>query len=1336
MKTGKISSLVLFLTTAALFSASAANSDMVMKPPFKLESFKICQPEIKGHTIWYADRKVEIMQDGSILCSQPDGKVMDLTHYYAEKKNGKSAGSFYPEQKGNSRFKMEEVKFDGKIFTQKGKYSWEGQEGEFLQTVEILPDGRLKVANQLKLPPKLRSNVSEDGFFITFPAEITYEKSIYEEEPDGKQRIVKVPHKNMSPVASGSKDLPCRFTVGKGTGKEVTVEADLTYFRRYSIYNYHNKTAIRLYAKETRNPATNFYSACIFDLRKVPAQAKTPDNMPDFTRLENIRTFDTAQTRNLLPDPSFEQNPGASCRILFPGREFDRNKWECNAFSVDPAVKLDGEHSLRLNTFSKARRPGDCRGVVDGGDCAMLPVMLRPGKYVFSCYFKGNREGQELSVWAARTSLPVEYNRPRNRGYYYMKLAGKIVKTTPEWTRMEFPMEVVIDQPMCISFNGTSPTGDGSIWIDCVQLEKGEKATPWQGRIAESRLGTEKADNFLEYGKPHDLSLTVSAKTSGKAFTRIVDFYDNVLWSKNYDFKPGKTRIKLDCDPGRGVFVVKTDYTFADGKKSWDAHRFSVMSFLNNTHKHKNFFSIDYQALCWYPDFEKMLERCRQLGYGSKSWVKSYRKDVFDLYHKYGMDLSHGYIVSRTGEYKQTFYQVFAQTAPNGVGNVGDPLIKDWREESGVDSEVSEDYLKRFKEAVKIRVKNYPWCRRWSFHGEDDACTPKLAGRPASDKAFRSYVKLNLAALEAIKEVDPTLEMIGGQIPCNTSPTGVPLVERFLKTAAEIAPGKRYDCFAIHTYRERPENPDLDADITRLRYSMKHYGYDDRTMLLLPEGGQYNLYGIPAWKLYIAMWNGINSWRYGAVSYEMGWTEKMVAGLHARHWLTLLKIPNTSFATIAAVSGNIFAMDLALTPFATQKAVNTMGRLLGDASFAKDIRIAPAVRCYVFEDGQKRPVAAVWTYDPGIENGIADAMIAAVPFSRENVEIFDLMEAERKPAYGKDGKLRLGISAHPIFLRGQPGRTAAFVQALGKARIIEGGNAFPVDLKFSFSADKVLLQVKNPSDSPLKDSLIFNGKTIPLKLKGNESTVLPLPLAKPLTDRAITAQSVNLRLMGKYELDRSFEGILCRKVQGKPDWSRIPAVKFTKQRNRNNPKDFSGSWQIAWNDQSFFIRVKITDDRFVHTEYQLSNKRFDNDSLQIYFDTFCNARSKSIKGYDMDDYDYALFPNKTGTAARVWRYYQPDIQLTLGMRTPQNHTFADDIPASFTRTGDGYIYEVAFPAHYLLPLHLKAGSFFGFGLYVNDRDGKPNADGSLTLATDGGGCWNRPHVWPAVILTE
>ena len=59
----------------------------------------------------------------------------------------------------------------------------------------------------------------------------------------------------------------------------------------------------------------------------------------------------------------------------------------------------------------------------------------------------------------------------------------------------------------------------------------------------------------------------------------------------------------------------------------------------------------------------------------------------------------------------------------------------------------------------------------------------------------------------------------------------------------------------------------------------------------------------------------------------------------------------------------------------------------------------------------------------------------------------------------------------------------------------------------------------------------------------------------------------------------------------------------------------------------------------------------------------------------------------------------------------------------------------------MLPIRLEKGHVFGFGLFAPDcgddsLQGDKRMEGALTLATDGQGCFNRPKVWPAVLLTE
>ena len=112
-------------------------------------------------------------------------------------------------------------------------------------------------------------------------------------------------------------------------------------------------------------------------------------------------------------------------------------------------------------------------------------------------------------------------------------------------------------------------------------------------------------------------------------------------------------------------------------------------------------------------------------------------------------------------------------------------------------------------------------------------------------------------------------------------------------------------------------------------------------------------------------------------------------------------------------------------------------------------------------------------------------------------------------------------------------------------------------------------------------------------------------------------------------------------------------------------------------------------------------------------------------------------PTADGKGCEVWRALSPDIQLTLGIAAPKNNTIAKEIPAKFTRTKDGYIYEAEFPANYLLPMKLEAGHNFGFGLFAGDRDKGKTADKGYSNASEpGAGCYNRPQLWPVAVLTE
>ena len=131
------------------------------------------------------------------------------------------------------------------------------------------------------------------------------------------------------------------------------------------------------------------------------------------------------------------------------------------------------------------------------------------------------------------------------------------------------------------------------------------------------------------------------------------------------------------------------------------------------------------------------------------------------------------------------------------------------------------------------------------------------------------------------------------------------------------------------------------------------------------------------------------------------------------------------------------------------------------------------------------------------------------------------------------------------------------------------------------------------------------------------------------------------------------------------------------------------------------------------------------------------ARQSKVNSFDDDDYQYDLMPTEDGTKCEVWRSLSPFVQYTLGTAAPKDGQLAPEIPAKFTRTDEGYVYEVSIPKAYVLPVKLTPGWNFALGIYVADRDTAKSIKQARFLGIDPkGGCWNRPLNWPVCILTE
>ena len=580
---------------------------------------------------------------------------------------------------------------------------------------------------------------------------------------------------------------------------------------------------------------------------------------------------------------------------------------------------------------------------------------------------------------------------------------------------------------------------------------------------------------------------------------------------------------------------------------------------------------------------------------------------------------------------------------------------------------------------------------------------------------------------------------------------GIKDVEEVIKKCSDI----KFDAIGIHPYRERPEEPDLDHDTAYLLDMLDKNNYVG-TKVIWDEGMSFHPYQIPQLGIYSASWSGVGE-TPGALSYDMGWWEKVSAAWHARSWLVALKYQDRMI--VASNRGEYsFSLDADLTPFACQKIPNTLGDLLGNTYFKEDIRFAPYTRCYVFEDEQKRPVAAVWGFYYKLDDGTIPPFQASANFNGQTPEIFDLMGAGREAKTDEKGNINFPISSFPLFFRGKAGDLKNFTASFKNAALLSAEGIMPVEMEETVaSPDSMNITIKNLVSKQYDGKLGVNDASYSLKIPPAEKSVISVKMPNSLKDNAVIEEKMKFQLTDlstkkDFKSFTEFKGFVCHKTKNDivvdgslDDWSNIPDIKLENRYPdvKINDADFSSSFKTGWNEKGIYLAVKVTDDKFVHNEkVELYgdnpwHNRFNNDSLQVYFDTLCDARKLEAKGYGLDDYDYGIFPNGKGDSAIAYRYRTPDIQLTLGMSAPKDGTVAQEIKSAFKKTNDGYVYEVFFPAKYLLPIQLEKGYAAGFGIFLNDRDSLEEKNiKSLTLTPPGTGCYNNPHLWPVMLLWE
>jgi len=1225
-------------------------------------------------------------------------------------------------QGSGSPFKGEETKTTcdqtTKTITIKKKFhaaSPSELDGEFLEQMKVLEDGLIDVKYSYQLPEGAK--VTDQGLFFSFRPFAIVEGMTF--TIDGK------------PYSFSKEDAPYGSReLFKGEAESIVFAPDQPGKGFRIVF----PSKMSLYIKEDRlekdKGDTWKYSAHMrvsprgdgtvgfrLDIRNTSAESlKASDTFAgvNFWQSDRLHVPDYGKCRNLAQNSSFEA--GLRYYALFKVWANFKNRGK-PVFSVDENVAKFGNNSLMINAFK-----GDDTGYLS---TFAIPV-VEGKKYTVSFYAKGNKKGLWINTRIV-TGIWLEF--PKSPGCH---------APTNDWTRNSFTITApnrALTFLIQAAYHGDDPSGEGTVWIDGLQIEEGDAVTDYVEKPLSSILLTSNPDNFLSVeDKKVDarLKITAPSNTAGKVTCGIEDFFYRKIWEQSFDFKTdaqGLAVVNLPIEHllGKGLYVVRADYELSNGYKDTDYYRISRMEFLKNTHKNKNIFATNGT---WTRSLRgrDLLKRLRDIGFGSVNYGDMNNKEYFDGIAEYGI-------------------------AHNDTGMLdGKPVIEGLRELESVSPELE----KKLEDACYEKAKAYPWVNSWMLGSE-------LEGRFELNKKgnFKDFAKLEIAFYKGVKRFDPNKKAyLGGS--CNMQPqNGTRFVDQYLEAANEVNGKIKFDGVTIHPYRTMPENPDLDDDAAVFFAMLDKHGYK-AAPVYWDEGIYYTYYNIPEWGLDPHKGCSTDHYSAGCPSYHMGWGERISAAYFARSWLVALKYQDR----VKAFNGwcGWMYMDAYLTPLALQKIPNTLGMLLGNAVFKKDIRFAPETRCYVFEDEKQRPVAALWSYNPKVDRGYEESPVARFNFEGQTFEIIDLMENERSVKSDTKGFTDIPVTPFPVFIRGKAGELESLCRAIQNGRIIDSdkavvritakpSNASELEVEFR---NLVTREYQGQADIKLQDKVME--QKIRLKEKGVENVTIPMPEKIPFDRIAEIKLPVTLKEEGGKPLavDLSFKAFAVKKLKGKitvtgnaGDWNDIPAIQIT-NRSISTDKDASGlhgnispdklekvgypgdheaEYQMAWDDDNLYLRVNVTDDKFFHKK-----TGWYNDSLQVYIDTLCDARSKETRGFDGNDYNYDFFPNEDGTLT-AFRRYAPEQQQAGGLFAPKPNMVEPEVKWTFKKTEKGYVYEIAFPQRLIVPLRLEAGSVSGFAIYINDHDGT-YLKSALTTTPPGTGGYMNPHLYPVMVLVE
>ncbi|MBN1676572.1 MAG: carbohydrate binding domain-containing protein [Kiritimatiellae bacterium] len=1051
---------------------------------------------------------------------------------------------------------------------------------------------------------------------------------------------------------------------------------------------------------ETRIRPEDDQTDFVFELPPSGIEPEPPSDNAwagiDFPKRDGFRVPNYRLCRNLVQNPSFE----AGFHYWAPGQVGGTFRPDFDDFAaIDDTAAFKGTRSLRMRI-----RKGETPPMP-----SQFTIPVEKGKtYSFSFYAKADRENVRTSVLSVTQFWPQ------------FPLSKRITLTT-DWQRYSFEVTAT-NRLMSIGLGERwwdEEAGDqidgATIWIDCVQFEEGP-LTDYTEKPLLAGLATGRFGNTYHADEPRRPQLTLH-NTSGTArevnvAVTVKDFFGRQRHREVFKASlpaqaADRRTLALDTVTGTGYYQLVVDLddgTFRDT----DYFRFAVIRPLDNTHRNKNLFSGNgtIGRAMWLP---RKLDLLKRVGIGS--------------------------VINWTPLPSQALYELMAQNRIRTLSSITQ------RDRIGrADLKKKETYtpagLRLVEEEAYNTVRKHPGETYWKLRNEPEHL-------PWEGITWEEMAAGFAAAYRGIKRGNPSALVISPD-PCNMYKRARNWLENYFNAGGL----KTFDILATHPYRPTPEDPDMDADARRFIELADRWEF--KGPIWWTEGIYYAPYTLA--EIGITAYKGCSSdtHRWAPLSYDIGRSERLAAAWTARSFLVGLKYHSRVDMNVDWSSGGHYFLDMDMTMRPVLFAANTLGNILGNAVYRQDVDLGAGIRCYLFEDEQRRPVAAIWNHDIKVNKFETAPPTGLFPFSSGEVTVLDFMMERLKLPDGQS--FELPVTPCPVFVMGKPGTFPAFAAALEKA-VIQGAELTPflVAAHMEGSRAEITLQsllsrgVKGTCEILLGDATAGRAA---IDVKGKSEQKVSVDLAAYLMPGRITDVPLAVRFTNgdgaPRTIDGAFRAALCPRrtapitVDGRAtDWAPLPGIplgrdhlKFFRagQESWRGDGDLSAVLKTAWDEQGFYMCVDVADDTLDLVARGKNQDWYERDSVQTYFDTWADARFRTERGFDNNDYSYEFALTEAG--AQAYRRFVPEWQIAF-LKTGK----PDKVQTAVARTGNHTVYEVFIPKQELVPVDFKPGTSFGFAILVNDKDNDYRKQG-LTLTPAGTEPYMNPHLFPVWVLQK